>query len=50
MQLSMLLCLVNDILDIKMIASGKFNLKNEIFDPKAVFDFIIAMFKPQSKI
>ena len=46
MQLNMLLCLVNDVLDIKMITHGNYEQKIEKFCPKEVFDYIIAMFKP----
>ena len=42
----MLLCLVNDVLDIKMITHGNYEQKIEKFCPKEVFDYIIAMFKP----
>ena len=48
MQLNMLLCLVNDVLDIKMISQGNYDSKIEKFNPKSIFDFIVAMFDPQS--
>ena len=32
-QLNLLLCLVNDVLDIKLIKMGKFEAKLTIFDP-----------------
>ena len=50
MQLNFLLCLVNDILDINMISSGNYDATMEKFDPKSVFDFILAMFSQQSQI
>ena len=34
MQLNMLLCLVNDVLDIKMISQGNYDSKIEKFNPK----------------
>ena len=42
----MLLCLVNDILDLKLIEAGKYEPRSEVFDPVSVLNFIIAMFKP----
>ena len=50
MQLNMLLCLVNDILDIKMINQGVYAPKIEKFNPNDIFRFIVQMFKPQSQI
>ena len=44
----MLLCLVNDILDLKLIEAGKYEPRNEVFDPISVLNFITAMFKPQT--
>ena len=46
----MLLCLVNDVLDIKSIEQDKFQAKVEKFLPMKLFDFIIAMFKPQCEM
>ena len=50
-QLNLLLCLVNDVLDIKMIQSQKFEPKVEKFNPvKDVLEFIVAMFNPQAEM
>ena len=46
MQQTFLLSLVNCILDIKLIESGKFVENLESFNPLTVLHFIIAMFKP----
>lgn len=46
-QINLLLSLVNDILDHKLIEEGKFVTKIEIFSPKDTFQFIMNMFKPQ---
>ena len=45
-QINMLLCLVNDILDLKLIEENKFVAKNEIFSPQDTFNFITNMFAP----
>ena len=44
-QLNLLLCLVNNVLDIKLIEQQKFQVKEEKFDPMKVLDFIAAMFR-----
>ena len=49
-QLNLLLCLVNDVLDIKLIKMGKFEAKTSVFDPKQTLRFIEDMFKPQADI
>ena len=46
MQINLLLCLVNDILDIKLIEENKFVQKMEIFSPQATFEFICNVFSP----
>ena len=46
-QINMLLCLVNDILDLKLIEENKFVSKQELFSVKDTLDFIINMFGPQ---
>ena len=43
----MLLSLVNDILDLKMIEQDKYDQKFESFDPTKTLEFIVAMFEPQ---
>lgn len=47
-QLNMLLCLVNDVLDIKQIEQGVFEKKVQEFSPKSTLEWIAAMFKPQA--
>ena len=49
-QLNLLLCLVNDVLDIKLIDQGKYNSSSETFSPKSAIDFIVTMFHPLSQI
>jgi len=36
-QVNLLLCLVNDMLDIKLIEEGKFVPKNSLFKPRDAF-------------
>lgn len=45
-QLNLLLCLVNDVLDIKLIETGKFESKMERFSPLKILKFITDMFNP----
>ena len=49
-QLNFLLCLVNNVLDIKMIQQGIYDQKVEKFNPQSTIDFCVAMFKPQSQL
>ena len=44
----MLLCLVSDILDLKMIEQNKFSTRSEQFSPIEVFKFIVSIFKHQA--
>ena len=44
-QINMLLCLVNDILDLKLIEENKFVAKKELFQPREIFGFISSMFQ-----
>ena len=46
----MLLCLVNDVLDIKLIEQGQFVPKIGSFAPQETFEFIMDMFKPQAEM
>ena len=46
----MLLCLVNDVLDIKQIGMSKFEAKVIEFSPQSTLEFILAMFKPQAEM
>ena len=45
-QINLLLSLVNDMLDIKMIEEGKFAAKSHTFNVKDLFNFITLMFEP----
>mmetsp|Transcript_18499 Transcript_18499/g.24825 ORF Transcript_18499/g.24825 Transcript_18499/m.24825 type:complete len:111 (+) Transcript_18499:516-848(+) len=45
-QLNLLLCLVQDVLDIKTIESKKFERKFMAFEPTPTLEFIVAMFNP----
>ena len=45
-QINLLLSLVNDMLDIRLIFEGKFVPKNEHFKPRETFKFIKDMFDP----
>lgn len=49
-QLNLLLCLVENVLDLKLIERGEFQQKNQNFDPMEVLSFICAMFRPQASI
>ena len=45
-QLNLLLSLVNDVLDLKLIKQGKYDPKLEKFNPSETLDFIVKMFQP----
>ena len=47
-QLNFLLCLVNDVLDMKQIEHSRYTPTLEMFNPTNVLEFIIAIFQPQS--
>lgn len=49
-QINLLLCLVNDVLDMKLIESNRFDLKEDVFSTAEVFSFVLNMFAPQAKI
>ena len=49
-QLNLLLSLINDVLDMKLIKQGVFEQKMEEFDPREVFQFILAMFGQHAEI
>ena len=49
-KLNMLLCLVNDMLDIRMIENGVLEQKLNFFSPVKLLKFIISMFMPQCKL
>ena len=49
-QINMLVCLVNDILDRKLIEMGSFSKKMEEFKPKQIFNFIEQMFASQAEM
>ena len=42
----MLINLVNDVMDLKMIGRGVYENKVEKFNPKDVFNFILSIFVP----
>ena len=48
-QLHMLLCFVNDLLDLRQINEGFFQEKQTTFDPNQTIQMIIEMFTPQAK-
>lgn len=49
-QLNLLLCLVNDVLDLKLIKMDKYENKIEGFKPIDTLEFIKAMFRPQAEM
>ena len=46
-QINLLLSLVNDILDLKLIEEGQFEAKMERFNPREAIDFILKMLNGQ---
>ena len=49
-QVNMLLCLVNDSLDMQLIEEDKFVPKTQVFSPAETFKFIMNMFAPALKL
>ena len=49
-QTNLLLCLVNDTIDLKLIEQGRFINQLEKFQPREVFQFILNTFKVQFKM
>ena len=49
-QLNLLLSMVNDVLDIKLIESGNFTPKFETFNPLQTLQFIKDIFSPQTEM
>ena len=49
-QVNLLISLVNDMLDLKLIEEKKFVPKQQSFRPRETFEFIHAMFESQMKI
>ena len=43
--MTILLCLINDILDFKLLSLGNFKLRASIFSPRHLFDFLIMIFR-----
>ena len=43
-QINLLLCLVNDVLDLKLIESARFVLREINFSPESIFNFVLNMF------
>lgn len=48
-QINLLLCLVNDMLDLKMIEMGEFVSRKEPFSVSKTFQFILDIFQLQSE-
>ena len=49
-QINLLLCLVNDILDLKMIEQGKFLTRKQEFNPLDIFKFIESIFSKTAQL
>ena len=49
-QINLLICLVNDILDMKMIEQGKFVKRDQRFNPLKTFKFILNIFAQQAEM
>ena len=49
-QMNLLLCLVNDILDLKMIDQDRFVKRDEPFCPTDTFNFVAGIFKKQAEM
>ena len=49
-QINLLLCLVNDQLDMRLMDLNQFEIKIERFAPAETFNFILNMFGPQVKM
>ena len=49
-QMNLLLCLVNDILDLKMIDQDRFITRSELFNPNVTFKFVSNIFKKQAEM
>ena len=49
-QMNLLLSLVNDTLDLKMIEQGRFFSRKELFKPEEVFNFILNVFSIHSQL
>ena len=47
-QVNLLLCLVNDMLDLKMIEMGRFVSRKETFSPSQTLKFIMEVFQLQA--
>eukprot|EP00353_Schmidingerella_taraikaensis_P006733 CAMPEP_0185593826 /NCGR_PEP_ID=MMETSP0434-20130131/72769_1 /TAXON_ID=626734 ORGANISM="Favella taraikaensis, Strain Fe Narragansett Bay" /NCGR_SAMPLE_ID=MMETSP0434 /ASSEMBLY_ACC=CAM_ASM_000379 /LENGTH=117 /DNA_ID=CAMNT_0028220723 /DNA_START=116 /DNA_END=469 /DNA_ORIENTATION=+ len=48
--LNQLLCLVNDVLDMKLINVNKYEARLKVFNPAKSLHFIKAMFRPQAEM
>ena len=49
-QINLLICLVNDILDLKMVQKGQFVPKNEVFSLREAIKFVLSIFSQQAQI
>ena len=47
-QINLLICLVNDILDLKMVQKGQFVPKNEWFSLREAINFVLSIFSQQA--
>ena len=47
-QINLLVCLVNDLLDMKLIEQGSFEKKRVVFDPLNTFNFVRSIFLTQA--
>jgi len=48
--MNLLLCLVNDVLDLKMIEEGVFKRQNEKFDPHETLNFVLNIFRQHAEL
>ena len=49
-QINLLLCLVNDILDLKMIQQNRFVTRLQEFNPLETFKFVIDIFRQHAEV
>lgn len=49
-QINLLICLVNDILDFKLMQQDKFQKRVQTFNPTDTFKFIMDIFEHQVKV
>lgn len=49
-EINLLICLFNDLMDLKLLDSREFSARKEVFDVKSIFEFIITMFAQQAEL